>query len=104
MRVVGTEKLHAFSFAHANSRAWLSNWLSDSRSSTWNNSHDIKLRYPSASFLSANQVIFNVKGNDYRLVTQIAYQKKIVVIKWIGTHAEYSKVNWEQALNEIRSS
>lgn len=52
---------------------------------------DIKNRYASASFLANNKVVFNVRGGNYRLVTVIAYQTSIVVVEWIGTHAEYTK-------------
>ena len=47
--------------------------------------------YPSASFLAENRVIFNIKGNTYRLVVKVRYQNEIVLIEWVGTHAEYDK-------------
>lgn len=52
---------------------------------------DVKDKYSTASFLAENLVIFNVRGNEYRLVTMIAYKTGIVVIKWIGKHSEYTK-------------
>ena len=55
--------------------------------------HDVKQRYASVSFLGDGTAIFNVKVNRYRLVVTVAYQTKIVVIQWIGTHAEYDKRN-----------
>jgi mRNA interferase HigB len=55
----------------------------------------VKNRYPSASFLSDNKVIFNIKGNNYRLVIKAKYEKGIVLIEWVGTHAEYSKQNFQ---------
>ncbi|WP_141050894.1 type II toxin-antitoxin system HigB family toxin [Aliarcobacter cryaerophilus] len=54
---------------------------------------DIKKVYSSASFLEDNRVIFNIKGNDYRLVVHIDYLRKIVRVKFIGTHSEYDKIN-----------
>ncbi|MDD2863960.1 MAG: type II toxin-antitoxin system HigB family toxin [Methylococcales bacterium] len=52
---------------------------------------DIKNRYSSADFLAENRVIFDIKGNHYRLVVKVRYQGGIVVIEWVGTHAEYDK-------------
>ncbi|MCU7848608.1 MAG: type II toxin-antitoxin system HigB family toxin [Candidatus Thiodiazotropha sp. (ex Lucinoma kastoroae)] len=61
------------------------------RDSNWSNTHDIKNRYRSADFLANNRVIFNIKGNKYRLVVKIRFAGNVVLIEWVGTHAEYSK-------------
>jgi mRNA interferase HigB len=53
----------------------------------------MKNRYAAASFLAGNIVIFNIKGNDYRLEVTVAYRTGIVVVDWIGTHAEYDARN-----------
>ncbi|CAK0475987.1 Uncharacterized protein conserved in bacteria [Burkholderia pseudomallei] len=91
MRVIGLGVLSAFCDEHADCRKWVSNWIQDVKQSTWTTTHDIKLRYPSASFLAENIVIFNVRGNSYRLETQVALDTGVVAVKWIGTHAEYDK-------------
>ena len=91
MRVVGTDILDAFCQAHPDCRKWIALWLDDARAATWRSSHDIKARYASASFLASNFVIFNVRGNVYRLEVQVAYGVGMVGVKWIGTHADYSK-------------
>jgi len=57
----------------------------------WKTPQDIKIRYASASFLTNNKVIFNIKGNNHRLVVAVFYQNGTAVIEWIGTHAEYDK-------------
>ena len=93
MLIVGREKLDEFTGTHANARPWIENWLADAEKAVWSTSFDIKARYPSASFLAKNLVIFNVKGNEYRLEVIVAYKTAIVVIQWIGTHAEYDKRN-----------
>jgi len=93
MKVVGRNRLQAFCEKHADARKWVENWLSDAGASSWLTSIDIKRRYASASFLAENKVIFNVKGNDYRMETTIAYRSAIVVVRWIGSHAEYDKRN-----------
>jgi mRNA interferase HigB len=91
MKLIGVGMLHAFCEEHADCRRWITNWISDVRASQWRTTHDIKARYPSASFLANNVVIFNVRGNTYGLETQIAFNVGVVSIKWIGTHAEYSR-------------
>ena len=93
MKVFSRDKLIKFSKRHANSKAALDAWFNEvSRSDcAWETTHDIKDRYPSADFLADNRVIFNIKGNHYRLVVKVRYQNDIVLIEWVGTHAEYDK-------------
>jgi mRNA interferase HigB len=92
MKIVGREALDRFCAKHAGCRDWISNWLADAADPCrWLSPQDVKDRYASASFLAHNVVIFNVCGNDYRLVTRVAYRTGVVVVLWIGTHAEYSK-------------
>lgn len=91
MTLVGREKVYQFIFKHPNARNWIENWIADVQNANWKNSQDIKDRYSHASFLANNIVIFNVKGKSYRLEVQIAYNTKKVIVKWAGTHAEYTK-------------
>jgi mRNA interferase HigB len=91
MRIAGRDKLDAFTGAHADTRSWINTWIADVETSIWKTSQDIKRNYASASFLADNIVIFNVKGNRYRLEVRIAYNTGIVVVRWAGTHAEYTK-------------
>lgn len=91
MNVISRRVVDNFIKKHADAKASLLSWYREARSANWQTSQDIKERYPSASFLQNNTVIFNIGGNKYRLVTKIAYHTKTVFIKWIGTHAEYNK-------------
>jgi len=91
MRIVGRDKLNEFCAAHADVRKWIEIWIFDVEAARWQSSQDVKNLYASASFLASNIVIFNVKGNHYRLEAKITYNTGIVVVQWIGTHAEYSK-------------
>ncbi len=91
MRVVGVEKMYNFINKHADAGNWLKAWLAETRNADWHCTQDIKDRYSSASFIENNMVIFNVKGNKYRLEVQVAYNTKLVAIKRIGTHTEYDK-------------
>ncbi len=95
MQVLGLIKLNDYKLSHANVRGALDAWQLEVESSNWSGPQDVKNRYPSASFLSDNIVIFNIKGNNYRLVVKAKYGKGIVLIEWVGTHAEYSKQNFQ---------
>lgn len=102
MRVVGVYRLDEFCSKHPPGRAWVRSWLAETKGATWATPHDLKRRFPSVSFVGS-LAIFNVKGNDYRMVTQVAYQTRVVVVKWIGTHGAYSSINWETVSNESGS-
>jgi mRNA interferase HigB len=93
MRIVGRERLDRFCSKHADARKWIASWLHEVEASTWATPQAIKDRYANASFLEGNTVIFNVKGNDYRMEVLVAYRSGIVSVKWIGTHAEYDERN-----------
>lgn len=91
MKVLGRDKLVNFYTKHANSKKALEAWFSEAQTATWQTPQDIKDRYRSADFLADNRVIFDIKGNQYRLVVKVRYQNGIVVIEWVGTHAQYDK-------------
>ena len=91
MTLVGSDKLNAFAKQHAQALKPLQAWRAEVKEAKWKTSQDIKNRYRSADFLADNRVIFNIKGNDYRLVVKVRYEGGIVLVEWVGTHAEYSK-------------
>jgi len=91
MKVIGTNKIDEFIRKHTDSKNWLQAWLAETRSREWQSPVDVKLRYKSASILGDNRVIFDIKGNRYRMETQVSYKMKVVFIKRLGTHAEYSR-------------
>ncbi len=91
MRVLGTSILTAFIEKHRDAENAIKSWLHEVRDCSWGNTHDIKNRYRSADFLANNRVIFNIKGNKYRLVVKIRFAGNVVLVEWVGTHAEYSK-------------
>ena len=91
MKVIGSDKLLKFSNKHNQAKSALDSWFAEAERAVWKTSQDIKDRYGSADFLAGNRVIFNIKGNHYRLVVKVRYQNGIVAIEWIGTHAEYDK-------------
>lgn len=71
-------------------------WYAEASRAYWKNSADIKRQYATASIISAERVVFNIKGNDYRLVAAVDYPHQIVLIVWIGTHKEYDKIDVEK--------
>jgi len=91
MKISGRNKLIDFYQKHAQAKKALEAWLSEVENASWKMPHDVKKRYASADPILDNRIIFNIKGNHYRLVVKIRYQNSIVLIEWIGTHAEYSK-------------
>lgn len=74
-------------------KAALDAWFYEVQRAGWRNSADVKQSYATASIVSADRVVFNIKGNDYRLVAAIDYVRQIVFIKWIGTHADYDRID-----------
>jgi mRNA interferase HigB len=68
-------------------------WIYETRYSTWNNANELKAKYTNASIISSKRVVFNIKGNDYRLIVDIEYKLKIVFIVWFGTHSDYNKID-----------
>lgn len=93
MPILGRALLDAFVKEHADARAWVENWTAETENIRWRTPQDIKNMYASVSFLSENIVIFNVKGNRYRMETLVACRVGIVIVRWIGTHAEYDRRN-----------
>ena len=91
MRILGLLVLDDFKKSHADARGPLDAWRREVEEAEWQSPQDIKQRYRSADFLGDNRVIFNIKGNSYRLVVKVRYQNGMVVVEWVGTHAEYGK-------------
>jgi mRNA interferase HigB len=77
------------------SRGPLSAWFHEVKSSEWDSPADIKLKYPSASLLKGNRVVFNIGGNKYRLIVKINYATKTIFIRFVGNHKEYNRINAE---------
>jgi mRNA interferase HigB len=89
-RFVETQAGHR---GHAALRAAIDAWFAEVRNANWRSAVHVKRMYATASIVSSDRVVFNIKGNDYRLVVAIDYEKSIVWIKWIGTHAEYDRID-----------
>lgn len=81
---------------HKETKSQLEAWYQEAKIAEWKNPQEIKEKYASASIIGGNRVVFNIKGNKYRLVTKINYHMKTVYIRFIGTHKEYDRINAEE--------
>ena len=91
MKLINRGLLINFVNKYSDAKGWIDNWISDVEASTWKKPQDVKNRYSAASIISNSRVIFNVKGNKYRLEVDIAYRTGVVFVKFIETHAQYSR-------------
>jgi mRNA interferase HigB len=101
MIVIGTDVVENYLTDHAGhkgvkaARSQYEAWLDIVTRAGWRNPEDVKAAYPKASILKASRVVFNIKGNDYRLVARVQYQAGALAIRFFGTHAEYDKIDAE---------
>ena len=93
MRVIAVKNLRDFWETQPSAEASLKAWLADAKAANWQSPADIKARYANASILKSRRVVFNVKGNDFRLIVAVAYQFAAVYIKFIGTHSQYDAID-----------
>jgi len=102
MIVIGTEVVEAFFANHTGhkgikaARSQYDAWLAIAGQAQWRNPEDVKASHPKASILKGGRVVFNIKGNDYRLVAAVQYQAGVLVIRFFGTHAEYDGIDAER--------
>lgn len=95
MRIIAFRTLREFwgNPKYADSELALRSWYHDVKNAEWDNSNELKQQYRSASIVGEGRVIFNIKGNTYRLVVLIDYEFKIIFIRFIGTHTQYDKID-----------
>ena len=93
MRVIGKKTLRDFWNKHPDCEQQLKAWYQEAEEAKWKNPAEIKKEYPSASILEDNRIVFNIKGNHYRLIVRINYSYGMVWIRFIGTHAQYDKID-----------
>ena len=78
---------------HPDAEQPLKAWYDEARTAIWTNPQDIKRHYARASFVGRNRVVFNIKGNDYRLIVAVAYRFQAVTITFVGTHAADDRID-----------
>ncbi len=95
MRVIALRTLRAFWEQHPEAQDALVAWYQDVKRAQWRTPSDIRQVYRNASFVGHNRVVFNIKGNHYRVVVAVQYSQAIVYIRFVGTHREYDQIDVE---------
>ena len=95
MRVIAVKALRLFWFEHPDAAEALKAWVAEAEAADWHGPEEIKRRYASADFLAGNRVVFNIRGNRYRLVVKIHYNTGFVFVRFIGTHQAYNRIDAE---------
>lgn len=95
MRIIAVSYLRDFWDRYPDAEQPLKSWADEVRKALWSQPADVKAQYRNASILKNRRVVFNIKGNDYRLIASVAYRYQAVYIKFIGTHAEYDALDAE---------
>jgi len=93
MRIIAKRTLRDFWATNALAEQPLLDWYDTVTVQIWQSPNDVKQTFASASIIDSNRVVFNIKGNDYRLVCHIDYAFQLVFVLWIGRHAEYDKID-----------
>lgn len=93
MRVISKKALRDFWIQHPDCEQQLKSWFKEAEVAEWKNPNHIKKDYPSANVLEDNRIVFNIKGNNYRLIIRINYSYKMIWIRFVGTHAQYNKID-----------
>lgn len=92
-RIIAKRTLREFWVKHAASEQYLKTWYETAKTSSWKNPNQVKKTYASASILKNNRVVFNIKGNSYRLIVKFNFERQWAFIRFIGTHTEYDKID-----------
>jgi mRNA interferase HigB len=95
MNVVARKTLQAFWMRHPKAKGPLTTWYRLARAAEWKTPQDVRDSFGSADFLGDNRVVFDVGGNNYRVVVRVSYRFKQVLVKFVGTHAEYDGIDAE---------
>lgn len=96
MHIVSRKTLSDYWEKHEIVKEALHAWFAEAENAQWKSPAEIKKRYSSGDPVGDNRFVFNIKGNDYRLVVKIHYNTGVIYIRFIGTHAEYDKINAEE--------
>lgn len=96
MRIIAKKALVIFYSRHPGAKTALEDWYEKTESAEWNNFAALKRTFNSADLIGNNRIVFNIKGNDYRLIAVVLFRIKMVYIHFIGTHGEYDKLTEQQ--------
>jgi len=99
MRIIARRTLREFVASrarhkdHSALKATLDAWFAEVRRARWRSTADVKRLYATASVVTAERIVFNIRGNSYRLVVSVDFEKSIVWIKWVGAHRDYDRID-----------
>jgi mRNA interferase HigB len=93
MRVIALGTLREFWRRHPDAEMPLRAWYAIARRAVWSRPAEIKADYRNASFIAGNRVVFNVKGNDYRIVVAVHYNRGLMFVRFVGTHGQYDRID-----------
>lgn len=93
MNVINRKNLKTFYIIHPDAKEPLETWYKIAKKAAWNSFNHVKQVYPSADHVGDGRMVFNIKGNQYRLVVRFSFLYKAIQIKWFGTHSEYDKID-----------
>lgn len=93
MRIIAHRTIIEYAKQQPLANTALENWYKTTKKATWNNFQDIKKTFNSVDFVGNQRYVFNIKGNDYRLIAKILFVQQIVYIRFVGTHKEYDKID-----------
>ena len=92
MRIIARNTLIKYWNIHPDTEQPLKTWFDEAQSAFWENPNQLKKQFRNASIITKKRVVFNIKGNSYRLIVDIEYKIGIIFVVWIGTHKEYDKI------------
>ena len=93
MRVIAKKTLVAFYTIHSDAETAIEEWYKKTEEADWENFAQVKQTFNSADFVGNNRIVFNIRGNQYRLITLVLFKAKMVYIRFIGTHKEYDRID-----------
>lgn len=96
MRILALSTLRAFWEIHPQAKTALCNWYAEASDADWATPEEIKAAHRNASFLADNRVVFNIKGNDYRLIVKVHYNRRMMFVRFVGTHKQYDAIDTER--------
>lgn len=99
MRIISKKTLVAFYTKHADAETALQEWYAKTEESQWKNFAELRKTFNSADNVGNKRIVFNIKGNDYRLISIVLFRIKMVYIRFIGTHSEYDRLSEEEVKN-----
>jgi len=95
MRIITEKRIRDFFLSHPNAEPTFTEWIKEVRKATWQTPNELRDMYPAASILPGNRAVFRLGGGSYRLVVVIHYDKGRLFVRFVGTHADYDKIDPE---------